>query len=172
MHISGYFLCLVFLIDLLTYPYENNFPKMLFFQIVTICPLSLPSRSSRYPRFNRMKCLLGKKNNCRALNKHRAWKIWQKFQVFVIKKSKRSAMLHFNGHQRPHWACWQYSHTGETRGWLGVKRWELCLRDTSRSAKCHRRAEQQWVTGFRCMWSVVGWLIVYQLGKLSLSCSQ
>ena len=45
------FFCLVFLIDLLTYPYQNNFPKMLLFQIVTICPLSLPSRSSRCPRF-------------------------------------------------------------------------------------------------------------------------
>ena len=32
--------------------------------------------------------------------------------------------------------------------------------------------EQQWVTGFHCVWSVVGWLIVYQLSILSLSCSQ
>ena len=32
--------------------------------------------------------------------------------------------------------------------------------------------EQQWVTWFHCVWSVVGWLIVYQLSILSLSCSQ
>ena len=32
--------------------------------------------------------------------------------------------------------------------------------------------EQQWVTGFHCVCSVVGWLIVYQFGILSLSCSQ
>ena len=53
---------------------------------------------------------------------------------------RRSAMLHFNERQRPHWACRQYGHTGGTRGWLGVERWQLCLRDTSRSANCHRRA--------------------------------
>ena len=47
--ISWSFLCLVFLIDLLTYPYEKNFPKMLVFQIITSCPLSLPSRSSQCP---------------------------------------------------------------------------------------------------------------------------
>ena len=43
---------------------------------------------------------------------------------------RRSAMIHFNVHQRPHWACRQYGHTGGTRGWLGVDRWQLCLRDT------------------------------------------
>ena len=32
--------------------------------------------------------------------------------------------------------------------------------------------KQQWVTGFHCVCSVVGWLIVYQLGTLSLSYSQ
>ena len=32
--------------------------------------------------------------------------------------------------------------------------------------------EQQWVTGIHCVWSVAGWLIVYQFGILSLSCSQ
>ena len=32
--------------------------------------------------------------------------------------------------------------------------------------------EQQWVTVSLWVWSVVGWLIVYQLGILSLSCSQ
>ena len=53
---------------------------------------------------------------------------------------RRSAMLHFNERQRPHWACRQYGHTGGTRRWLGVERWQLCLRDTSRSANCHRRA--------------------------------
>ena len=29
---------------------------------------------------------------------------------------RRSAMLHFNKSQRPHWACQQYGHTGETGG--------------------------------------------------------
>ena len=32
--------------------------------------------------------------------------------------------------------------------------------------------KQQWVTGFHCMWSVVGSLIVHQFGILSLSCIQ
>jgi hypothetical protein len=53
---------------------------------------------------------------------------------------RRCAMLHFNERQRPYWACRQYGHTGGTRVWLGVERWQLCLRDTSRSAKCHRQA--------------------------------
>ncbi len=80
-------------------------------------------------------------------------------------------MLHYTVNQRPHWACRQYGHSGGTRGWLGVERWQLCLRDTSRSAKCHRRAAVgHWVS--LCVCSVVGWLIVYQLGILSLSCSQ
>ena len=61
--------------------------------------------------------------------------------------------------------------SGGTRGWLGVQRWQLCLRDTSRNTKCHRGAAVgHWV--FLCVCSVVGWLIVYQLGILSLSCSQ
>ena len=51
-----------------------------------------------------------------------------------------SAILHYTVNQRPHWACRQYGHTGGTQGWLGVERWQLCLRDTSRSANCHRRA--------------------------------
>ena len=29
---------------------------------------------------------------------------------------RRSAMIHFNDRQRPHWACRQYGHTGGTRG--------------------------------------------------------
>ena len=53
---------------------------------------------------------------------------------------RRSAILHCTVNQLPHWACRQYGHTGGTRGWLGVKRWQLCLQDTSRSAKCHQRA--------------------------------
>ena len=60
--------------------------------------------------------------------------IWGWFEV------RRSAMLHFNERQRPHWACWQYGHTGGTWWWLGVERWQLCLRDTSRSPKCHQQA--------------------------------
>ena len=84
---------------------------------------------------------------------------------------RRSTMLHYTVKQHPHWACRQYGHTGGTWGWLGVERWQLCLQDTSRSAKCHRRAAVgHWVS--LCVCSVVGWLIVYQLGILSLSCSQ
>ena len=83
----------------------------------------------------------------------------------------RSAILHYTVNQRRHWACQLYGHTGGTREWLGVERWQLCLQDTSLSAKCHRRAAVgHWVSLFVC--SVVGWLIVYQLGILSLSCSQ
>ena len=53
------------------------------------------------------------------------------------------------------WSLWG------TQGWLGVERWQLC----------HRRAAVgHWVS--LCVCSVVGWLIVYQLGILSLSCSQ
>ena len=48
---------------------------------------------------------------------------------------------------------------------FGVKRWQLCLQDTSRSAKCHGGgAVGHWVS--LCVCSVVGWLIVYQLGIL------
>ena len=77
-------------------------------------------------------------------------------------------MLHFNERQRPHWACWQYGQTRETRGWLGVERWQLCLWDTSRSTKCHR-------------WAAVGhWIslcvkccrMVDSIPIPSLSCSQ
>ena len=61
--------------------------------------------------------------------------------------------------------------TGEAVGWLVVERWQLCLRDTFRSAKCHWQAAMgHWIS--LCMCSFVGWLIVYQLGILSLSCSQ
>jgi hypothetical protein len=49
-------------------------------------------------------------------------------------------MLHYTVNQRPHWACRQYGHSGGTRGWLGVERCQLCLQDTSHSAKRHRRA--------------------------------
>ncbi len=82
------------------------------------------------------------------------------------------SMLHYTVNQCPHWACRQYGHSGGTRGWLGVERWQFCLWDTSRSANCHRRAAVgHWVVSL-CVCSVVGWLIVYQLGILSLSCSQ
>ena len=53
---------------------------------------------------------------------------------------RRSAILHYTVNQHPHWACQQYGHSGGTQGWLGVKKWQLCLQDTSRSAKCHPRA--------------------------------
>ena len=60
--------------------------------------------------------------------------IWQWLEV------RRSPVLYYTVNQHPHWACRQYGHTGGTRGWLGVERWQLCLQDTSRSANCHRRA--------------------------------
>ena len=64
---------------------------------------------------------------------------------------RMSAMLHFNKRQHPHWACRVYGHTGGTRRWLGVERLQLCLRDTSRSAKCHRRAVVgHWVSVCEC----------------------
>ena len=74
--------------------------------------------------------------------------------------------------------CQQYGHTGGTRGRLGVERWQLCLRDKSRSEKClWGAAVGHWVS--LCVRSDVGWLILYQLGILcsmyyyiSLSCSQ
>ena len=64
----------------------------------------------------------------------------------------------------------EYGYTGWTwaQGWLGVKRWQLCLQDISRSTKCYQRvAVDHWIS-----MRVVGWLIVHQLGILSLSCSQ
>ena len=65
--------------------------------------------------------------------------------------------------QHPHLACRKCGHSGGTWGWLGVERCQLCLQDTSRSAKWHRQAAVgHWVS--LCVWSVVGWLIVYQDG--------
>jgi hypothetical protein len=74
---------------------------------------------------------------------------------------RRSAILHYTVKQHPHWACRQYGHSGGTRGWLGVERWQLCHRPA---------AVGHWVS--LCVCSVLGWLIVCQLGILSLSCSQ
>ena len=47
-------------------------------------------------------------------------------------------------------ACLLYGHSGGTRGWLGVERCQLCLQDTSSSAKWHRRAavDHSW---FHCV---------------------
>ena len=53
---------------------------------------------------------------------------------------RRSAMLHYKVNHRPHWASQQYGHSGGTWGWLGVERCQLCLQDTSWSAKWHLRA--------------------------------
>ena len=52
-----------------------------------------------------------------------------------------------------HWACWQYGHSGETWGWLGAQRCQLCLQDTFCSAKWHRRA----AVGHWISLCVVGW---------------
>ena len=97
------------------------------------------------------------------------WKIQQKYFIKLTKaddylnSNQNLAMLHYTVNQRLHWACRQYGHSGGTRGWLGVERCQLCLQDTSRSAKWHRRAAVgHWVS--LCVWSVVGWLIVYQDG--------
>jgi hypothetical protein len=49
-------------------------------------------------------------------------------------------MLHYTVNQRPHWACQQYGHSEGTRGRLGLEICQLCLQDTSRSAKQHRQA--------------------------------
>ena len=60
---------------------------------------------------------------------------------------------------------------GETRGsyWLGLERWQLCLQDTSScSAKCYRWAAVGHCVSL-CVCSVVGWLIVYQLGRHTIS---
>jgi hypothetical protein len=97
------------------------------------------------------------------------WFLWKHHLTWL--EVRRSAILHYTVNQCLHWACRQYGHTGGTRGWLGIQRWQLCLRDTSRSAKCHRQAAVgHWVSFYVC--SVVGWLIVNQLGILYLSCSQ
>jgi hypothetical protein len=73
-------------------------------------------------------------------------------------------MLHYTVNQHPHWARQQYGHSGGTRGWLGVERCQLCLQDTSRSAKRHRRAAVGHWFSLCVKCSVVGWLIVYQDG--------
>ena len=87
--------------------------------------------------------------------------IWRWLEV------RKFAILHYTVNQRLHWACQQYGHSGGTREWLGIQRWQLSLPDTSRSAKCHRQvAVGHWFSF--CVCSVVGWLIVYQLGILSL----
>ena len=40
-----------------------------------------------------------------------------------------------------------YGQPGGTWGWLGVKRWQLCLQDTSHSANCHRQtAVGHWIS--------------------------
>ena len=81
---------------------------------------------------------------------------------------RRSAILQYTVNQHPHWACRQYGHSGGTWGWLGVERWQLCLLDTFRSANWHRRAAVgHWVS--LCVCSVVGWLVVYQLGICTIS---
>ena len=40
-------------------------------------------------------------------------------------------MLHHTVNQGPHWTCQQYGHSGGTWGWLGVKRCQPCLQNTS-----------------------------------------
>ena len=83
-------------------------------------------------------------------------------------EDRRSAILHYRVNQRPHCACWQYGHTGGTRGWLGVKRCQLCMQDTSRPKSQNDINKQQWGTGIHnelsCCVKCCRWLIVYQDG--------
>ena len=57
-------------------------------------------------------------------------------------KVRRSAMLHYAVNQCPHWAYQQYGNSGAPGDgyWLGINRCQLCLQDTSCSAKWHRQA--------------------------------
>ena len=57
----------------------------------------------------------------------------------IFEDDLRSATLHYTVNQCPQWACWQYGHFGGAQGWLGVERCQLCVQDTSRSTKWHRR---------------------------------
>ena len=57
------------------------------------------------------------------------------------------------------WSLWG------TQEWIGVKRCQLCLQDSSRIAKCFRQAAVGHWFHCVCVWSVVGWLIVYQDGN-------
>ena len=56
-------------------------------------------------------------------------------------------MLHYTVNQCPHWVCRQYGHFGGTQEWLGVDKSQLCLNDTSCSAKRHQQvAVGHWVS--------------------------
>ena len=57
----------------------------------------------------------------------------------IFEDNSRPEGLLYTVNQRSHWACWQYGHSGGTWGWLGVERCQLCMQDTSRSTKWHRR---------------------------------
>ena len=65
-------------------------------------------------------------------------------------------MLHYTVNQRPHWGCRQYCHSGGTQEWLGVEKCQLCLQETSRSAKRHwQAAVGHWVSlCVKCCWMV------------------
>ena len=69
---------------------------------------------------------------------------------------RRSAMLHYTMNEHSHWACWQYGHSGGTQGWLGV----------NFACRIHAvtSASSSGSLGF-IVWSVVGWLIVYEDGS-------
>ena len=80
---------------------------------------------------------------------------------------RRSAMLHFNERQRPHWACQQYGHWGN-RGMARCQ--EMSTLPARYIPQRSDIGKQQWVTGFHGVWSVVGWLIVYQDGDYLYPC--
>ena len=82
---------------------------------------------------------------------------------------RRSAMLHFNKRQRPHWACRQYSHDGGTQGLT------RCQEMATLPAGCipQRKVPSASSSGSLGVIVCVQYCrIVYQLGILSLSCSQ
>ena len=73
---------------------------------------------------------------------------------------RRSSMLHYTVNQHPHWAFRQYGHSEGTWGWLDIERCQLCMQCKVTSASSS--GSLGFIMNFHCVWSVVGWLIVYQ----------
>ena len=80
---------------------------------------------------------------------------------------KRSPMLHYDERQRLHWACQQFAHTRATRGWLGVEKWHLWLAGYIPQDKVPS-ASSSGKTGFHCVWSVAGLLIVHGVSLVTV----
>ena len=62
--------------------------------------------------------------------------IWDEPDISASKGSSKMYLFELT----PLWSgrLGQYGHSGGTRGWLGVKRCQLCLQDTPHSAKWHQ----------------------------------